>query len=162
MNNSPSFTGNVSLMRLTDSPLMPDFQHVLRWPVQWGDQDAYRHVNNTIYFRWFETGRMTYSADIGLDRNRLEETGLGVILPAINCHFRSALFHPDVVQIGTRVTRFGRTSMTMLHAIYSEKLRKIVADGESTVVVYQYREQAAVPIPDFVRSSIEALEGRSL
>lgn len=149
-------------MRLTESPLMPEFKHVLRWPVQWGDQDAYQHVNNTIYFRWFETGRMTYSADIGLDRNRLENEGLGVILPAISCQFRAALFHPDVVHIGTSVTRFGRTSLTMLHRIYSEKFQKVVADGESTVVVYQYREQAAVPIPGFVRTAIEALEGRSL
>ncbi len=50
----------------------------------------------------------------------------------------------------------------MLHRIYSEKLQKVVADGESTVVVYQYKDQAAVPIPDFVRSAIEILEGRSL
>lgn len=149
-------------MRLSESPLMPEFKHVLRWPVQWGDQDAYQHVNNTIYFRWFETGRMTYSAEVGLDRARLEGEGLGVILPAISCQFRSALIHPDTVHIGTSVTRFGRTSMTMVHRIWSEAQQKVVADGESTVVVYQYRDQTPVVIPDFVRKGIEGLEGRAL
>lgn len=149
-------------MRLTESPLMPDFQHVLRWPVQWGDQDAYQHVNNTIYFRWFETGRMTYSADIGLDRKRLETEGLGVILAAIDCQFKFALIHPETIQIGTRVTRFGRTSLTMEHAVYSESQQRQVASGSSSVVIYNYKLNQTCPIPDFVRTQIELLEQRTI
>ena len=53
-------------MRVEDSPLMPEFKHVLRWPVQWGDQDAYQHVNNTIYFRYFEETRFQWMIEKGI------------------------------------------------------------------------------------------------
>ena len=43
------------------------FPVVVSWPVQWGDQDAFGHVNNTIYFRWFESGRIAYLKRLGLD-----------------------------------------------------------------------------------------------
>ncbi|MFO1023134.1 MAG: thioesterase family protein [Planctomycetales bacterium] len=149
-------------MRLDESPLMPEYRHVMRWPVQWGDQDAYQHVNNTIFFRWFETGRMTYTMDIGLDRERLEADGLGIILAAIDCKFKFPIIHPDTVHIGSRVTRFGRTSMTLQHAIYSEKQSRLVAEGDSAVVVYNYKQQQSIPIPDFVREAIERLEGKTI
>ena len=44
------------------------FRVLLDWPVQWGDQDLFGHVNNTVYFRWFETARVDYLNRIGLAR----------------------------------------------------------------------------------------------
>ena len=49
------------MMALAGYPLVID------WPVQWGDQDAFGHVNNTIYFRWFETVRIEYFERIGFN-----------------------------------------------------------------------------------------------
>ena len=39
------------------APLV-NFPVVITWPVQWGDQDSFSHVSNTVYFRWFESGRI--------------------------------------------------------------------------------------------------------
>ncbi len=75
---------------------------IVAWPVQWGDQDAYGHVNNTVYFRWVETVRIKY-----LERIQLAESSgephLEPILAAIGCNYRRQTAYPDTVRIGVRV-----------------------------------------------------------
>ncbi|MDZ4821455.1 MAG: thioesterase family protein [Planctomycetota bacterium] len=136
------------------------FPAIVTMPVQWGDQDNFGHVNNVIYFRWFESARIKYLDEMGLD-HRMQDTTLGPILAAITCSYRKQVTYPDTVRIGAKVTRIGRTSMTMHHAVYSEAHDAMVADGDSTVVVFDYSRQAPCAIPADLRSRIEAIEGKS-
>jgi acyl-CoA thioester hydrolase len=129
--------------------------------VQWGDQDAFGHVNNTIYFRWFESVRLVYLARVGLTRYEDAAVDIGPILAHIGCNFRRQIKFPDHVQIGARVTRLGNSSFTMMHSLYSESLGAIAADGDSTLVVFDYRQQRSSPIPAEVRAAIEKLEGHA-
>ena len=132
----------------------------LTLPVQWGDQDAFGHVNNTVYFRWFESARIAYGGRIALS-----ESGAGndidPILARINCNYRQQLNYPDTVHVGARITHVGRKSVTMEHRLVSEALRAVVADGDSTLVVFDYRAQKSVLVPPAVRARIEQLEGRT-
>src|SRR5688572_16059049 len=80
-----------------------DYKCVIKWPVQWGDQDSYGHVNNTIYLRWFESGRIDYLTRIGFD-GWMTKHKIGPILAAVNCNFRQQLKFPDTVVIGSRIT----------------------------------------------------------
>ena len=138
-----------------------DYPVVISLPVQWGDQDMFGHVNNTVFFRWFESARIEYLNRIGLSDLKQREQ-VGPILAAIGCNYRRQLTFPDTVDIGSRVTRIGRTSVTMSHAVWSQRQQALVADGDSTVVVFDYRTQRPVPVPDSIRQAIEKLEGRSL
>lgn len=142
-------------------PELAGFPVVVRWPVQWGDQDAFGHVNNTIFFRWFETARIAYLERLGLARLSTSDP-LGPILAQIGCNFRRQVGYPDWVVIGTRVTRLGRTSFGMEHVLVSEAQRAVAADGQSTIVVFHYERQRPEPIPDALRAQIEAMEGKSL
>ncbi len=106
-------------------------------PVQWGDQDAFGHVNNTVYFRWYESARIAYLERLAMaDQN--SALGLGPILAAIGSNYRRQVRWPDRVIIGSRVTRIGRTSFTMEHAVWSTAQQAIVADGHATIVVFDY------------------------
>jgi acyl-CoA thioester hydrolase len=146
---------------MSDSPQSPaQFPVVISWPVQWGDQDLYGHVNNTIYLRWFETGRIAYLEKIGFDA-WLAAHRIGPILAAVKCNFRQQLRYPDTVKIGSRITRIGRTSVTMEHAIWSETKKMLVADGDSTVVSFHYDLQTPTPVPAEIRAAIEQLEGQT-
>jgi acyl-CoA thioester hydrolase len=140
---------------------LADFPVVIRWPVQWGDQDAFGHVNNTIYFRWFESVRLEYLSLVPLTRHEDSRLIVGPILAHIGCNFRRQTKFPDHVQIAARVTRLGNSSFTMVHSLYSEALGAIAADGDSTLVVFDYRQQRPCPIPAEVRAAIEKLEGRA-
>jgi acyl-CoA thioester hydrolase len=128
--------------------------------VQWGDQDSFGHVNNTVYFRWFESGRIAYFDRLGLGR-ALPGSGLGPILAAINCNYRRPLGYPDTVHIGTRVTKIGNSSLTIAHAVFSERLQVVAADGDSVVVVLDYGAQKPVRVPDELRSKVATIEGRT-
>ena len=77
-------------------PEVAEYPAVLRLPVQWGDQDAYRHVNNVVYFRWFESARIVYLEKIGL-KEMYHAQGIGPILAAIACNYRRQLNYPDTV-----------------------------------------------------------------
>lgn len=138
---------------------LADYPVIIEWPVQWGDMDAFGHVNNTVYFRWFESSRIAYLERIGLGEKRPDE-GLGPILAAIGCNYRRQLTYPDRVRIGARVTRIGRSSVGLDHAIWSTTQGALAADGQSTLVVYNYLTQRSHPVPDWLRKGIETIENK--
>lgn len=139
---------------------LADFGVVTALPVQWGDQDAFQHVNNKVYLRWCESGRIAYLLQTGLD-GPSEQNPIGPILAAIQCNFRRPVTYPDNVRIGTRVTRLGRSSVTMEHVIVSESQQAVVADASSTLVVFDYRGQTSQPIPQEFREAITRIEGKT-
>jgi acyl-CoA thioester hydrolase len=140
---------------------LANFPVVISLPVQWGEQDMFGHVNNTVFFRWFESARIAYLDRIGLSRLMAGEN-LGPILASITCNYRRQLTFPDTVEIGSRITRIGRTSMTMVHALHSRAQAALVADGESTIVAFDYQAQRPVPVPEEIRAAIAAIEGGRL
>lgn len=125
--------------------------------VQWGDMDALGHVNNTAPVRWFESSRIAYLEQSGIAKV-LTSMKLGPILAAVNCNYRRQLFYPDNVHVGCRVGRLGRSSLTLEHALHSDELGEVAADGESVVVVFDFANQRPVRVPDAVREIIVGLQ----
>ncbi len=141
--------------------LLAKFPVILEWPVQWGDQDALGHVNNTVYFRWCESARVAYLQRLGLEAwmtPNTNPTGIGPILAKIECNYKRQLHFPDTVRIGSRISQLGRTSLTMEHSLVSAQQNVIVAESTSVIVVFNYQTQRPTPIPPEVRQAIEQLE----
>ena len=128
-------------------------------PVQWGDQDAFGHVNNVVFFRWFETARVEYLHRAGLG-HMMSGIGIGPILASIKCDYRQQLSHPDTILVSASITHIGRTSLKMAHLVYSQAQGTIVAQGDSTIVCFDYANQRPTPVPAEVRAQIEQMEGR--
>lgn len=136
--------------------LLP-FPEVIIRAVAWGDMDAFQHVNNTVYFRYFESVRIAYFDKIGMMEN-MEATGIGPILKSSQCKYRIPLTYPDTISLGARVTDVGEDRFTMKHVVVSHRHQKIAAEGEGVLVTFDYREGKKAPIPDIIRQKIEALE----
>ncbi len=137
---------------------LSDFSLVISLPLQWGDQDAFGHVNNTVYLRWCESARIEYLQRIGLWM--INDDGIGPILANISCDYRKPLTFPDTVHIGVRVDKIGNSSFRMDHVVISEQLKIVAAEVRSTIVVVDYRRGKSVPVPEPVRAAIEKIEGR--
>src|SRR5690606_27481110 len=74
--------------------LLEGFPIVVPNPVAWADMDVFRHVNNAVFFRYFENARIRYLEAIGFgDDDR--HSGLGPILHSTNARFRRPLRYPD-------------------------------------------------------------------
>jgi acyl-CoA thioester hydrolase len=121
--------------------------------------DSYQHVNNVMYFRWFESARIAYLEQIEL-KALYHTAGIGPILAAIGCNFRRQLTYPDTIAVGARISHIGRTSFVMDHVLFSTARQEIIADGTSTIVTFDYRQQKPIPVPAEIREKIARLEGR--
>jgi len=143
----------------TSNPLS-EFPVVVTLPLQWGDQDAFGHVNNTVPIRWFESARIAYLEQTVMSQ-MIQKGGLGPILASVTCNYRRQLHYPDRVSIGARIAKLGRSSMVMEHVVHSEKLDAVAADGTSTIVVFDYEANRPTRIPDEIRRAFESLEGKS-
>lgn len=138
--------------------LLAEYRVIIDLPVQWGDQDAFGHVNNVIYFRWFESARIAYFGRVGLMTPE-DVAQVGPILASSSCDYRRSIEFPDKVRVGIRATRIGRTSIAFEHRIVSLQQRALAAEGTSTTVVYDYTARCPSPVPDDLRRAIENLEG---
>ena len=136
------------------SPLLDGFPVVVDVPVAWGEMDAFGHVNNAVYFRYFENARIEYLRRIGFD-NALE---VGPILASTSCRFRRPLTYPDTLHVGIRTTELGEDRFTIEYRLVSERLSEVAAEGTGVVVSYDYPNARKAPIPGQVRGAIEALE----
>lgn len=125
---------------------LADYTTVTSLPLQWGDMDAFGHVNNVVYIRWYESSRIDLLNSFETEAS-MEPGGIGPILASIKCDYRRQLHFPDTVHIGARVGRTGRTSFDLEHAVYSEQLGEIAATGTSVVVLFNYETNRPVRIP---------------
>jgi acyl-CoA thioester hydrolase len=141
-----------------DSLAATGYRSIIQLPIQWGDQDAFGHVNNTIPIRWFESSRIAYLDHSGMDA-LLEAAGLGPILASIRCDYRRQLRYPDTVWVGAKVTQLKNSSLTMVHTVWSEREQSVAAEGDSTVVVFDYQANRPRRIPNEIRQALSRFEG---
>ncbi|HEY8223785.1 MAG TPA: thioesterase family protein [Pyrinomonadaceae bacterium] len=130
---------------------------VIETPVAWGQMDAFQHLNNTAYFRFFESGRIAYFERLDL-LEYMDATGVGPILASTTCRFRIPLTYPDTVSIGTRVSSMEADRFTMEYYVVSHKHQKVAAEGTGLIVCFDYRENKKTSVPDELTQRIKALE----
>ncbi len=119
--------------------------------------DSYRHVNNVVYFRYFENARLEYFRRLDWPAYE-EQTGIGPILAATKARFRRALTYPDTIAITARLGTLGEDRFTLEHRIFSEQLDGVASEGEGTVVAFHYGRGEKVALPDELRRRIAELE----
>jgi acyl-CoA thioester hydrolase len=124
-------------------------------PVAWGEMDAFGHVNNVVYFRYFEHVRLHYFERIGF---ALTRDPVGPILASIGCRYRLPLTYPDTIVAAARVSEIGADRFTMDYAIFSRRHERIAAEGQGTVVSYDYRAARKCALPPALVTAIQALE----
>jgi acyl-CoA thioester hydrolase len=130
---------------------------IVEQAVVWGDMDSYQHVNNVVYFRYFENARLEYFRRLDWFKYE-EETGIGPILASTQARFRRPLTYPDTIRIAARIAQLGDDRMTMEHIIVSLDQKAIVTEGQSTIVTFHYAENRKVSVTEELRRRIEALE----
>ena len=125
-------------------------------PVAWGEQDLFGHVNNIVYFRYFESVRMHYLDRIGVLRSH-RETDKGVILASTTCDFKKPVTWPQRLIVRTGATGVGNTSFTLDYLI-TDETGETVATGTSVQVMYDYSIGQKIRVTDEVRSAIERIQ----
>jgi acyl-CoA thioester hydrolase len=125
--------------------------------IQFRDIDGLGHVNNAVYLNYLENAKIAYFreviGDVDLDR-------LGIVAD-VKIAFRSPSFLGETLAFGVRVSRVGTKSMEFSFAVHGGDGR-LVAEGTSVHVTFDYDRREPIPIPDDWRERIEAYEAESL
>jgi acyl-CoA thioester hydrolase len=144
--------------RMKMENLMAGYPVVIEAPVAWGEMDAFQHVNNIVYFRYFESARIAYFYKLDLI-DMMTRTGIGPILASTSCRFKIPLKYPDRVLVGARVASIEEDRFMMVYGVFSTSHQKVAAEGDGLIVTFDYRESKKSPVPEELRKKILELEG---
>lgn len=123
--------------------------------VEWDDMDAFQHVNNKVYFRYFEKIRIQFFEDKGL-LDLVKDQQLGPILASTQCRFKFPLSYPDKILIGTGISDLHNDRFLMDYAVYSLGHQKMAAVGDGMIVCYDYGKGEKAVIPEGIYTMLEA------
>lgn len=129
----------------------------LTLPVQWGEMDAFHHVNNVHYLRWFESARIAYFSALGIAIELDGTPKLRPILARSTIDYRAPVTFPDTVTVEATTKSFGTTSFVMGYRLSSATQQRVVAEGDSVIVLLDGAGQKT-PLTDELKARIEALE----
>lgn len=142
---------------MTDVEKLAAYPVVIELPVLWGEMDAFDHVNNIWYFRFFEQSRLEYCRRVGWT-DFTSAKGVGPILASVEARYRKALRYPDTIAVSARVVDLGHDRFTMEHIIVSRALGAVATEGKGVIVSYDYGTKKKAPLPADVRQRIVELE----
>ena len=124
--------------------------YTTRMAVRWGDMDAYGHVNNTVYFRYFEQTPVEWAERMG-SRVSPEEP-VGPVIINASCTFLAPVNYPATVVIKMYAGDPGRSSVMTWYELFVEGDERVYAEGAAKTVWMDTRTGKSAPIPDVVRA----------
>jgi acyl-CoA thioester hydrolase len=125
------------------------FRHWVQEVCRYGDTDRQGHVNNAVFATFCESGRVAF---LRLGEKHLLPAGAEFVIVRLTINFRRELMWGDVVQIGTRISRIGNTSMVAAQALFRGE--ECVADAESVLVMMDAQTRKAAPLPEGLRARL--------
>ncbi|WEM44284.1 thioesterase family protein (plasmid) [Photobacterium sp. DA100] len=120
--------------------LLEGYPIVTEIPVAWGEMDALNHVNNVVYFRYFETARLDYFAGIGL-MEEMQATQTGPVLSETSSRYRRPVTYPDKLLVGSRISELTGDSFVMEYKIVSQQQGAVTTSGTAKVVMFNFKQQ---------------------
>jgi len=132
-----------------------DYPHLLEIPTRWMDNDIYGHVNNVVYYSYFDTVVNGYLIrEGGLDIH--EDELIGIVVET-RCNFFAPLVFPETVTAGLRTLHLGSSSVRHEIGLFGESRPTVAAAGEFVHVFVERATNTPVPIPTNIRQALENL-----
>ncbi len=133
------------------------FPVIIDIPVRWGDMDAFEHVNNVTYLRYFESARVAYFEAMGI-LDYAQPRGIGPILGHTSCRYKFPLTYPDSLKVGARVVKIERDRYHQEYIVYSTQHQRVAALGTGVIVSYDYEKEIKAEVSDEVINRINKIE----
>lgn len=137
-------------------PGRADFPHLLSIPTRWMDNDVYGHVNNVVYYSYFDTVINEYLIrEGGLDIHSGAAIGYCV---ESQCRYLAALAFPEVIEAGLRVAHLGRSSVRYEIGLFRQGDEQPAALGSFVHVFVARENERPTAMPEGIRASLQRLE----
>jgi len=132
------------------------YRHFQRITTRWMDNDAYGHVNNVVYYSWFDTVVNAYL----IARGVLDVTGGAVIglVVETQCRYFSELAFPQPVDLGLRIGRLGNSSVRYEIGVFADGEATARAEGHFVHVYVDRATRRPTPLPAPLRAALESIQ----
>ncbi|WP_282340637.1 thioesterase family protein [Pseudomonas sp. PS02288] len=135
--------------------LRADYRHFQPVTTRWHDNDLYGHVNNVVYYSYFDSAVNTFLIEHGgLDIHAGQVVGFVV---SSSCDYFASIAFPERIEVGLRVARLGNSSVQYELAVFKENQDEACAAGRFVHVFVDRQSNRPVPIPDSLRAALEGL-----
>ena len=122
---------------------------------RWMDNDVYGHVNNVVYYSWFDTAVNAYLIEQGaLDIHTGATIGLVV---ETQCNYFAPLAFPQTIEAGIRVARLGNSSVRYEVGLFAKDAPRAAAQGHFVHVYVDRQTRRPVPLPSTLKNTLESL-----
>ena len=143
-------------MSSADDSQKTDFNFFTSVSTRWGDADMLGHINNVIFVRYLESGRLDY-LDRVLGLKFKQPLAQGILVADMKVSYLSQAHHPTNFQVATRVSRIGNTSFDVLANIYNENGTAVVA-SKAVCVWFDFVLNQKQLVPLAARDAVFDLE----
>jgi len=132
-----------------------EFAHFLALPTRWMDNDAYGHVNNVVYYSFFDTAVNRFLIDRGVLRIAASPV-IGLVVET-GCRYHRPLAFPETVEIGVRVAHLGTSSVRYELGVFRQGEDIAAAEGHFVHVYVDRDTRTPAPLPDDLRAALETI-----
>ncbi|GAA3529335.1 thioesterase family protein [Aeromicrobium panaciterrae] len=140
---------------MSEPTLRTDFPTLRTISTRWEDEDVYGHVNNVVYYSFFDTAVNGFLIDAtGTDIRKLDAIGLVV---ETQCTFMRSLAFPDDVQAGIAVTKMGNTSIVYRIGLFQGDTDEPAAIGQFVHVYVDAATRKVTRVPQSIKDAVEPL-----
>jgi acyl-CoA thioester hydrolase len=134
------------------------FNHKLR--IRFAETDMQGIVFNGNYLTYYDVAWTEYFRAMGMVWKDIIETGADTVLARTTIEFKSPAHYDEVIEVYTRVSKIGNTSMTFDFEIYPEGEERLIGTSSSLYVCVDPKTLRPVRVPDVLRSRISEFEGK--
>ncbi|MCF7981330.1 MAG: acyl-CoA thioesterase [Pseudomonadales bacterium] len=122
-----------------------------RFLIRWSDIDAFGHVNNAIYFRYFEQIRADWMTELGypLAINQLTE---GPTIVDAHCQFLAQILYPCKLKLALYGGAPGRSSAQLFYELRDDKTDQLYTIGSTKMVWLDFQKGCSIPLPEKIRA----------
>lgn len=135
---------------------LKDYTHFLDIPTRWSDNDVYGHINNAVYYLYFDTVVNEYLIKKGL--LDIETSDIIGLVVKTNCDYFAPASFPDTIKAGLRVANLGNSSVTYEIGLFRNDEEEACAQGQFTHVYVDKRFRRPVELSDEMRAALETLK----
>ena len=132
------------------------YRHILPLQIRFNDVDKFGHVNNTVYFQFYDTAKTDYIATVckGVDWERLAS-----VVVKIEAEFLAQIKGDNHIAGRTRVTKIGNKSFHLEQDVIDVDTQEVKSRCLSIMVLFDLEHQQTIPLPDEWRQAISSYEG---
>lgn len=135
--------------------LREDYQKFYPLSTRWMDNDMFGHINNVVYYSFFDTAVTHFLIETGI--LRLKNNPIVFYVVHTSCNFITSLSYPEEIEAGIMLKKIGKTSITYGVSVFKKGAISAAAYGEFIHVLVDRNSNKATPIPDDIRHKIKSL-----